>query len=218
MDLVKDSLVKASFLTCLFLVLGILVGLQMSDLRQDHTADNLDRTSLETETFSVLQDYMDESGDNFCEISSVRLPEVGQRNAELGSQLERFDSQEFSNENEYNYIRDRYYNNQLKLYMMVNEHNERCDGDQDTILYFFDDSTQSQRQGAVLDEIARNQGSFIFAFNMDILEDPERPDSPILEVLVEDYNITESPSIVVNGEKSEGFVSQGEIREKVTQN
>ena len=216
MDIVKDSLLKASALTSLLLITGILVGLQMDDLRHQHTTSELDRATLDTETFSVLQDYVEYSDENFCELSEVRLPEVGQKNAELGSQLERFDSQGFDDEERYNFVRDRYYNNQLKLYMLVNEHNERCDGNQDTVLYFFDDSTQSQRQGAVLDEIARNQGTIVFAFNMDIMEDPGQPDSPVVEILAKDYNVTEAPSLVVNGEKFEGFISQGELREEIT--
>jgi len=214
MDIVKDSILQAGVFTFLILVIGVLVGLQMDDLRQGHVQNNLDQSNLDTETFMVLQDYVEGSGENFCELSEARLPDVGQKNAELGAELERFDSQEFADEERYDYIRDRYYNNQLRLYMLINEYNVECENSEDTILYFFDDSTDSQRQGAVLDEIGSNRQAMIFAFNIEAMEE-----SPIVEILVKDHDITQTPSIVVNREeKFEGFVSQGELEHDILPN
>lgn len=214
MDIVKDSILQAGVFTFLILIIGVLVGLQMDDLRQGHVQNNLEQSNLDTETFMILQDYVDGSGENFCQLSGARLPDVGQKNAELGAELERFDSQEFANEERYSYIRDRYYNNQLRLYMLINEYNEECEGGENTILYFFDDSTDSQRQGAVLDEIGTNQQAIIFAFNKETMEE-----SPIVEILVKDYNITQTPALVVNrDQKFEGFISQGELEHEILPN
>jgi len=217
MDIVKDSLLKASVFTFLILVI-VLVGLQMDDLRQERVQTGLEQSTLETETFQVLQDYVEGSEESFCKLSQLRFPSIGQRNAELGAELQRFDSQEFSNDEEYHYIFDRYYNNQLRFYMLVDDYNNQCGGEQDTILYFFDDSTDSQRQGAVLDEIGKDQSAIIFAFNKAITNSSEQ-DSPVVEILVKDHNVTRAPTLVINGEqKFEGFVSQGELENEILNN
>lgn len=217
MDLVKDSLIKASAFTFLMVLLGVLIGLQMDNLRQDRVSDELRQSNLETETFTVLQSYVEGSGENFCELAELRLPDVGERNAELGSSLERFDSGSLTDKSEYEYLRNRYYNNQLQLFMLVNDYRDRCDGGANTVLYFFSDTTQSQRQGEVLSEVAKDRDDiYIFSFNKDIADDDRFADSPVLEILLKDYNVTETPTLVINGdEKIEGFISQGELENEV---
>jgi len=216
MDLVKDSLLKASAFTFLMVLLGVLIGLQMDDMRQDKVSDELRQSNLETETFTVLQSYVDGSDEGFCELAELRLPDVGERNAELGSSLERFDAGDLNDEEEYEYLRNRYYNNQLQLFMLINDYRERCENGENTIIYFFDDSTQSQRQGEVLDEVGSNNDVYIFSFNTEIADNPEISESPALNMLIADYNVTEAPTLVVNGdEKIEGFISQGELENEV---
>lgn len=208
MDVVKESLVRAAGFTFLMVLLGILVGLQMDDMRQDHLSEELRQSNLETETFLVLQSYLDGSGENYCELIDLRADDVSERSAELGSELEQLSGQAIS-DSEYNYIRDRYYNNQLRLYMILKEYRERCDSGENTVLYFFDGGMQSQRQGEVLDEVVQNNGVHVFSFNLEV------EDSPVIDVLERDYNVTETPTLVVNGEKFEGFVSAGELQNEV---
>lgn len=218
MDLVKNSLFKAVGFTFLMILLGLLIGLQMDDLRQDRISDELRQSNLDTETFTVLQRYVDSSEGNFCDIAELQLPNLGERNAELGGELERFASEDINDQSEYEYLRNRYYNNQLQIFMIVNEYNGRCEGGKDTVLYFFDDSTQSQRQGSVLDQVAENNDVYIFSFNKEISENSDIADSLVLDVLLKDHNITETPTLVINGEeKIEGFISQGELENEVLQ-
>lgn len=219
MDLVKESLIKAVGFTFLMLLLGILVGLQMDELRQDRISGELREANLQTETFTVLQNYLEGSDENFCQLAEVRLPDVAERNAELGAELQRFESEDLNDQSEYEYLRERYYNNQLELYMLVNEFNDRCGETGDAILYFFDDSTESQQQGAVLDEVGQdNDNTYIFSFSKEIADNPEIRDSPVLNVLLEDYEVEEAPTLVINGEeKIEGFISQGELQNEVLQ-
>lgn len=214
MDLVQESILKAGVATVLMLALGILIGLQMDDLRQDHLSEELRQSSLETETFSVLDDYVQRSDRNHCQLMGVQIPNIGDRSGELGSELERFEAQNIGSDREYRYIRDRYYNNQLRFYMALNSYKSRCEGiNQTTILYFFDSSTQSERQGAVLNEIVKQRNVQVFSFNAEI------EDSLIVDILTEDYNITEYPTIIVNDqEKIEGFISEGELKYDVINN
>lgn len=207
MDLVKESIIKAGAVTVLVLSLGILLGYQMDDLRQDHLSEELRQSNLETETFSVLDDYVQRSDRDHCQLMDVQIPSIGERNGELGSELERFEAQNIGSDEEYRYIRDRYYNNQLRLYMALNSYKDRCNGtNQTTILYFFDDSTESQRQGAVLNEVVTQKNVQVFSFNAEV------DDSLVVDVLTEDFNVTDYPTVIVNDDqKIEGFISENEL-------
>ena len=207
MDVVQDSLLKASAFTVLVVLLGVLVGLQMDDMRQDRLSSELEKSNLETETFSVLDTYVSRSDGDYCELMEVQIPDIGERNAQLGSELERFEAQNIGSDQEYEYIRDRYYNNQLRLYMAMNNYRDRCgDSNQTTVLYFFDDSTESIRMGSVLNEIVQQTETQVFSFNSEV-------DSPIVNILKKDHNVTTSPTLIVNDEqKIEGFISVGELR------
>ncbi len=207
MDIVQDSLLKASAFTVLVVLLGVLVGLQMDDMRQDRLSSELEKSNLETETFSVLDTYVSRSDGDYCELMEVQIPDIGERNAQLGSELERFEAQNIGSDQEYEYIRDRYYNNQLRLYMAVNNYRDRCgDTNQTTVLYFFDDSAESIRMGSVLNEIVQQTETQVFSFNAEV-------DSPIVNILKKDHNVTSSPTLIVNDEqKIEGFISVGELR------
>ena len=207
MDVVQDSLLKASAFTVMVVVLGVLVGLQMDDMRQDRLNSELDRSNLETETFSVLDTYISRSEGDYCQLMEVQIPDIGERNAQLGSELQRFEAQNLGSDEEYEFIRDRYYNNQLRLYMAVNNYRDRCgDTNQTTVLYFFDDSSESARMGSVLNEVVLQTETQVFSFNTEV-------DSPIVDILGKDHNVTDSPTIIVNDErKIEGFISVGELR------
>lgn len=218
MDIVKESLFKAAGFTALMLMLGVLVGLQMDDFRQDHLSEELRQSNLETETFVALQDYIDDS-DNYCSLMKVRVPEISQRNAEFGSQLTQLEGQSLGDKSEYEYIRNRYYNNQLQLYSTLNDYKSSCNVNETTVLFFFGDSVDSQRQGEVLNEIAQErQDIHVFSFNSELNEDPNVADSPVVEVLKADHNITDSPTMIINGErKIEGYTSTGELENEVFQ-
>jgi len=207
MDLVKESIIKAGAVTVLVLSLGILLGYQMDDLRQDHLSEELRQSNLETETFSVLDNYVQRSDRDHCQLMDVQIPSIGERNGELGSELERFEAQNIGSDEEYRYIRDRYYNNQLRLYMALNSYKDRCNGTNQTIiLYFFDDSTESQRQGAVLNEVVTQKNVQVFSFNAEV------DDSLVVDVLTEDFNVTDYPTVIVNDDqKIEGFISENEL-------
>ncbi len=212
MDFVKESFLTAVGFTFLMISLGVLIGLQMDDFRGDHLSDELRQSQLDSETFSVIESYSGASGNNYCGLLEVQIPEIGERNAELGSRLERFDAQSLGDDSEYVYIRDRYYNNQLRLYMALESYQNDCSDNQTRILYFFDDSSNSERQGAVLDEVVEDKGVQVFSFNV-------KADSPVVQVLVQNYNITEQPTLIINGEtKLEGFISRGELLNDVIDN
>lgn len=212
MDLVKESLLKAVAITVVILGIGVLVGLQLDDTRTDFIQDQLQESNLRTETFLVTQNYLEDSSTNYCNVAESQIPQLAEKNAQIGNDLQSFSGQSLSNGNRYESLKERYYVNQLKLYNMLNSYKGKCEKEKlDLIFYFFDSSVESQRQGSVLTEYRRSvdNSTYVFSYN---LETSQR--SEVLEVLKADYNVSEGPSIVINGNQTfKRYVSLKELRQ-----
>jgi len=210
MGLVKESILKASVVTIFLLLIGLLVGLQVDDARTGFLEEQIRESNLRGETFVVTQEYMEESSKNYCKIASSQVPQLSKRNAQIGSDLESFSSKSLSNEYSYDYLKEKYYVNQLKLFNMLRGYNDKCESKATLIFFFFDDSVESQRQGSVLTEYRQevDNSTYVFSYNL------ETEESNILEMLKSDYNVSEGPLIVINGNKTfRRYVSLEELKE-----
>ncbi|MFB6199710.1 MAG: hypothetical protein ABEJ83_02425 [Candidatus Nanohaloarchaea archaeon] len=197
MDLVKNSLIRAALATVLILAFGLLIGMQMDDLRTGYVDEKISETSLNTQTLMAVQDYF-ESSENYCKLVREEIPEMAERNAEIGVGLQEFSSKGVSEGEKYKQLRRRYYVSQLRLYNTITGFQKRCRSNMSTVLFFFDGDISSDRQGAVLTEYRRevDNKTSIFSFNLDVDQ------SKVLDILVTDYNVTEGPTIVINGNKT----------------
>lgn len=196
MDVVKSSIFKATLLTALVLGAGILIGLQVDDARGNYLEDQLKQSDLRMQNFIVTQNYLDESSRNYCRLVENQIPDLSKENTRIGQNLQSFAGKSLSNDEGYKYLVRKYYVNQLRLYNVLNEYKDRCGKNTTLIFYFFDDSTESQRQGSVLTEYYRevDNSTYIFSFNL------EKDESSVLRMLQDDYGVDNGPSIVLNGE------------------
>lgn len=194
MDLVKSSIIKALFFTVLLISMGVLVGLQVDDARGNYVQDQIRESDLRMQNFIVTQNYLDQTS-SYCPIVEEQIPDLSEENTQIGQDLQSFSGKSISNQQEYKYLVRKYYVNQLRLYNVLSEYNEKCNENTSLIFFFFDDSIESQRQGSVLTEYYRevDNSTYIFSFNL------EKDDSSVLDMLVRDYDIESGPSIVVNG-------------------
>lgn len=198
MDIVKTSIIKASAVTALLLTVGVLVGLQMDDARGTYIEGQLKESDLSMQNFIVTQDYLDDSSQNYCRLVEKQIPELSQQNTRIGQNLQSFTGRSISNQQNYKYLVRKYYVNQLRLYNVLSDYKDRCGANTTLIFYFFDESPNSQRQGAVLTEYYRNvdEPTYIFSFNL------EKNRSSAMKLLKEDYQIKEGPAIVINGNQT----------------
>lgn len=212
MDLVKDSLIKATGLTVIILGIGVLIGLQLDDTRTGFINEQLEESNLRSETFLVTQDYLEDSSSNYCEVAESQIPQLAEKNAQIGNDLQSFSGQSLSNGDRYDTLKERYYVNQLKLYNMLSGYKNKCGKENlDLIFYFFDDSIESQRQGSVLTEYRKKVDNTTYVFSYNLETDQK---SEVLEILKADYNVSDGPAIVINGDNVfKRYVSLKELRQ-----
>ncbi|MFB6241378.1 MAG: hypothetical protein ABEJ36_01075 [Candidatus Nanosalina sp.] len=212
MDIVKESLVRAAAITAGILILGALIGLQMDDARTSYLEEQLKESSLRSDTFLVTQQYLEKSSQNYCKLVENQVPEIAQQNARIGRDLQSFSGSSLGSQKDFDYLKKRYYVNQLRLYNMLQTYRERCNSDVSLIFFFFDSSVASKRQGAVLTEYRRtvDNRTYVFSYNLNTEK------STVLEMLKTDYNVTEGPTIVINGEKTfRRYVSLKELKQVI---
>jgi predicted transcriptional regulator len=197
MDLIKESLIKAAGVTLLVLLIGFLAGLQLDDVRTSYIDNQISEAEVNAQTVVAVQNYL-ESSESYCRLVEEEIPDMGRKNAEIGTTLQQFSSRGVSEAEEYKTLRRKYYVSQLRLYNTMIAYRDRCESDIDVIMFFFDSDISSERQGAVLTEYRRevDNSTNIFSYNLAV------EDSQVLEVLKTDFKITDGPSIVINGNRT----------------
>lgn len=198
MDRVPSAFLKASVAALLLIGLGVLVGLQMDDRRTGYLNEQLRQTDLQAETFIVTNTYLEESSQNYCSVVSGQIPELARQNADIGRDLQSFSGQSISESRNYDFIKRKYYVNQLKLYNILKSYRERCRSNATLIFFFFDGSADSKRQGSVLTQYRKtvDNRTYVFSYNL------ETDDSQVLDILKTDFNVDEGPMIVINGNRT----------------
>ena len=102
--------------------------------------------------------------------------------------------------------------NRGKTYNILRKLKGDCNLDYDLILFFYDLSdTDSKRQGYVLDALSENKTYDFRIFSLD----RSFSEDPLLEVVKKYYNITMSPTLVINENKTDGFTPIDEIINKL---
>lgn len=209
MELIEKSLVKAGAVTVIILAIGFLIGLQMDDARTSYIDSQISEANVNSQTVMAVQNYL-ESSNNYCKLVREEIPDMGRKNAEIGTTLQEFSGKGVSEGKEYKVLRRRYYVSQLRLYNTINSYRDKCDSEMNSIIFFFDGDVNSQRQGAVLTEYREevDNSTNIFSYNLNV------DDSQILNVLKTDYNVTDGPTIVINGNRTyKRYVALKELRQ-----
>ena len=92
---------------------------------------------------------------------------------------------------------------EIKAYSLFTSLKRECNYNYTTIIFFYDiNQDASLRQGKVLDALVNlNQNAHIFSFDRQFEE-------PTLETLKIHYNVTISPTLVINNKiKNEGLIN-----------
>lgn len=214
MDLIEESLLKAAGVTFVVLLIGLLIGLQLDDARTSYIDNRISDAEIGAKTVVAVQNYLD-SSDNYCRLVREEIPDLGENNAEIGVTLQQFSSKGIGKDAKYKSLRREYYVSQLRLYNTIMSYRDRCDADMDAIIFFFDSGINSQRQGNVLTKYREDvdNSTSVFAYNLEVNK------SKVLDVLKTDFNVTEGPTITINGrETHRGYVPLKELEQIMEEN
>ena len=195
-------------ITVLIFLAGLLVGISLDDTRISDLVTTLNQNELNRESYLVEQDFINNLGGSLCELSNPRINTLSTELAKLGQLLTKYESKGFLRNQDYNYLKRKYFLLEIKTYTLFTSLKKECNYDFNTILFFYDSEHQkSLNQGYILDSLVQSQKNLhIFSFDQLFNE-------PALETVKIHYNITTSPSLIINDNiKKEGLISLEELR------
>ena len=208
---------KHIFITSFVIAIGIFfIGFYFAgiwdDLRINQVNNDLMENGLDTMGIIIEQEFLSTFNATSCGITESRLSAISKNLFELGKQLLEYERKGLLKTEEYERLRRQYFLLEVRAYSNFVNFIKICDSDLNVILYFYSIGQDlSERQGYALDAIVNREDVQIRVFSID--RDFE---DPTVDVVKSFYNVTASPTIIVNNEyKKTGFVSIPEILELV---
>ena len=207
----KHIFITSLAMTIVIFLAGLMLGWYLDSSRTSSILTDIQSNELDTESYLVEQAFWDSFGGEDCAFSDLRLSSISLQLSDLGQYLSSYQKKNIFQESEFQYLARRYFILEIKGYVLYNELKTKCDVQNDVILYFYGpDDPESEKQGFVLDKLVQqsNHSIDIFSINKDFAGDQA------IETLKIYYNITTTPTIIVNGnEKREGYVGYDEVKE-----
>lgn len=204
----KKIIIVSLVITILIFSAGLLLGLSLDNTRISDIITTLNQNELNRESYLVEQDFINFLGGDSCELSAPRIQTLSGELAELGQLLTKYELRGFLRTSDYDYLKAKYFLLEIKTYTLFIDLKEDCEYSFNTILYFYDQNQQSSlSQGYILDSLVEtNKNVHIFSFDRNFEE-------PALQTVLIHYNITQSPTLIINNEiKKEGLVTLEELK------
>jgi len=186
----KSTLITTIFLVIIVFVIGVIVGNTWSTNETTEISKILEQSELDAESFLVEEQLFDTFKTN-CPLTESRLASQSSELANLGQLLSSTDAEQNLGPEKYHYLKLKYHLMQLRTYILYKKLHDDCGKTTNVILYYFKrNDPKSHDQGIILDQLVSEQDLVVFAV--------EQGYSPSLNFLEQYYNVTYSPSVVVN--------------------
>jgi hypothetical protein len=202
----------AFFLTFIVFFSGFSIGFLINDFKQkDLNADlTLIKDSVEKNQVEIaLMNYLN---DNIsCDYMKLRVSSINEKVYDLGIKVGNYeDNNGVLNEDYYN-LKKSYINSLINNWINVNNAKDLCKLNYSTILYFYslkETCPECEKQTVVLSAIKELYGINALIYSIDSTLELDT-----VNILRYSYNVTQYPSLVINGKTYSGFVSFSDIKE-----
>lgn len=200
----------AGVITILIFLLGLLLGVVMDNervntLEDTYQAYDLDYRSLQLQ-FSLLNVFEDETT---CGVFEVAMDNAVAELVDSLTKVENYDELSLSQKEEFDLLERRYLLDNIRYWTVVKEAQEVCDINRLSILYFYsgDYCDNCPDQGVILTYFKKKYEDqlLVFPINVDLAKDES-----VIKLLLENYNISSYPSVVVGDKVYAGVVASQE--------
>lgn len=194
-------------LTLIIVVFSL--GFFLGKISFDKSLDNfeVEYKELELDLNSIVQrvSFIEYLGEDFCDNSLIST--LGSDLFNIGGILVELEENEEIDTKKYDILKQKYNVNQVLFYSILKKYKSSCNFSDDVVLFFFEDSQSSKKQGEVLSQIYENNPDVkIISMDYNYTES--------LKYFYNYYNVKQLPFVVVNYNKTfSGFTSK-EVLEK----
>ncbi len=188
----RQTYLSIILLLILVFAIGIIVGRSVSNPELSDVNRFIKQSELTTESYLIEQELFAGMEKN-CDLAKLRLSVLSNELWQLGKLLGSETAKQDLGEEDYNFLKRKFHLMQIKTYTLYHQLKQDCSVDVPVILFYYSQNdAKSQEQGAVLDKLVGEFDVKVFAMEYNY--------SPELRFLEEYYEITGTPSVVVNFE------------------
>ena len=198
----KFLMISLGFSIIIF-VAGLVLGISLDTGKVNDLVANINQNELNTESYSVEKEFLATFGGDKCSLSSPRVKALSEELGKIGRLLTSYESSTVIEKSEFNFLKRRYSLLEIKAYSLFISLKKECSYNYTNILFFYDNNDDSSlREGYILDALVKiNPNTNVFSFDRTFKEDPT------LETVKIHYNITTSPTLIINDKiKQEGLI------------
>ena len=204
-------IISAFVISGIIFAAGIFVGYGLNNEKLASIESNLNSINKDVQGFQSQFLFLDMFGEKAsCPMLESTLNRISENSYDLGNRLAAYGAEgEIRDEATYKERKLEYSSMLTGYWLLAEKLKKACNTSVNTVLYFYSGPcARCEDQAFVLTYLKNkyNDKLLVFALDVDIKE-------PSVEALRKYYNITEYPSLVINGRPARGFVSQQQMED-----
>jgi lysyl-tRNA synthetase class II len=211
----KEKYIVAGLITGGIFILGLLLGFVIEGKRVGYIEEISKEQNLDFSSLQLQYAYIDQlSQENNCEAVSRTFEKSIESLEATRSRLENFDESAQLNRQEFDLLKREYTLAQIRYWLLAKKTKELCGDELVTVLYFFSDErecSQCNNQAFSLTYLKKRFREKLLIFSFD----SKFEDEPLISILKSSYEISRFPTLVIEGEKFEGFTETEKILESI---
>ncbi|MEM2916111.1 MAG: hypothetical protein QXT19_02020 [Candidatus Woesearchaeota archaeon] len=186
----RQTYISMILLLILVFATGIIVGRSVSNPELSEVNKFIKQSELATESYLIEQELFAGMEKN-CDLAKLRLSALSRELWQLGKLLGSETAKEDLGMANYDFLKRKFHLMQIKTYTLYHRLSQDCAVDVPVILFYYSQNdSKSLEQGAILDKLVSGFDVTVFAIEYNY--------SPELRFLEDYYEISTTPSIVVN--------------------
>ena len=211
----KEKYLVAALITFGVFLLGLLLGLVVEGKRVTYI-EGLDREQrLGYESLQLQYAFIDQlSQENNCDAVSKTFTLTVENLESARIKLESFDEDSSLNKYDFDLLKREYVLAQIRFWLLEKKKKDLCGTDSISVLYFFTDAKTCPRcdeQSFILTYLKKRFKEKLLIFSFD----SKLTGEPMIEVLKSTYDIYTYPTMIIEGEKYEGFKDKSQLLDTI---
>ncbi|MBU2589909.1 MAG: hypothetical protein KKF52_01200 [Nanoarchaeota archaeon] len=209
----RKNMLTAGVLTLSIFIIGILVGVTMSEKRVAYGNEQMLDQKMELDSLQLQYAFIDQAKlENHCAALSTAIEENVEKLGIVGDKIQAFSSDMNFDEEEYDRLKREYVLSEMRFWLFAKKSQEICKKDVVSIIYFYSneaDCFDCGAQSKVLTYLKERLQDRLLIFSIDTSFKGE----PLIEMLKEAYGIKTYPSLLINDEIHSGLVDEEDLRD-----
>ncbi|MFB6190145.1 MAG: hypothetical protein ABEJ91_01095 [Candidatus Nanohaloarchaea archaeon] len=212
-EIQKYRYLVAAMLTLIMFSMGVLVSNFVDDARASALKSQINEDLTEIESKQLQLSYLKSGDVQSCKVLRKGLKNIVEGyNKRLGN-LQQYQQNSAIQSQRFETIKNRYILSGIRYWMFAEDIRKQCDYSPDTVLFFTNNLEKEgceacEKMGRQLTLLKREQDSRLLVFSI-----PTDMEDGMVEILESQYNVTDTPTVVVNGEKKlTGYHPRSDIR------